>query len=75
MKPKMLIKEYKKTVMGSVYRKMTEKKLYSDGYFIYQEEELKKFNAGKGCLMLIIFFPLVFFCRDKWVKVTYQLKD
>lgn len=48
------------------------KKLIEDGWQVVNEEEFKEFNALKGCILVIIFLPLVLFGRSTRIKVTYE---
>jgi len=66
-----IIKTYRKDIFGRNLRAVTEKKLFSDGYAVDSEEEIKEWNAGQACLILILFFPLIFCARIKKIKVTY----
>lgn len=55
-------------------RKIKEVFLLNNGWRVLREEEIKEFNAAKGCLLAILFLPLVFFGFSKKIKVTY-IKD
>jgi len=65
-------KRYKKSLSGKMERSIKERGLFKKGYFVYSEEEVKQFNSGKGCLLAIIFLPLVLFGRSKYVDVVYR---
>ena len=44
------------------------------GWKIISQREFKQFHAGKGCLLFILFPPLVLFGQTKYIEVTYEKK-
>lgn len=73
MQPKRIIKVYDKGMVGQRIRTKEEEALFSQGYEILQEEEVKEWNRGKACCLMILFLPAIFFAKVKKIKVTYEL--
>jgi hypothetical protein len=71
--PMRVIKEYAKSRFGKKDRERTEAQLFAQGYKILQEEQIKEWNSGLACCLLLLFFPLVLFARESKAKVTYEL--
>ena len=64
-----IIKIYDKNFIGNAQRNREEEKLFSEGYEVKLEEEIKQ--GGGGCLTALIFWPLLFVKYTK-IKVTYE---
>ncbi len=71
MQPERIVKMYKKSIGGILTRKFTENGLMKRGYVLLEEEEIKKYSGGKGCLLAIVFLPLALLGGKKYVKCTY----
>lgn len=69
-KPHRIIKTY--NVSNPYGRKLEEKKLAKSGYYPVEEEELKKYSAGKGIALGLVFLPLALLGGVKKVRVTYE---
>jgi hypothetical protein len=74
MKSPVIVKQYPKSLNGSLTRKMTEASLFRKGYFVYSEEETKQFSGGKAFGLGLIFLPLALLGGKKYVRVTYHLQ-
>jgi len=68
-----ITKTYSQDIFGKQKRKKEEKKLFKQGYVVANEEEVREWEASKGCCLAIIFLPLIFFGKEKKIKVTYEL--
>ena len=55
-------------------RQKFEKDIFAKGFVLYCQEDVKEWGAKKGCLLAILFFPLIFIKTNK-IKVTYVKKD
>lgn len=66
-----IVKIYRADFIGKWQRDNAEIKLRAQGYKTYSEEEVKEWDGGQACCLLILFFPLVFFAKIKKIKVTY----
>jgi len=67
-----IVKIYIPGYFGNLERKKTEADLFASGFKIESEEEVREWDNGKACCLLILCFPLVFFAKGKKLKVTYS---
>jgi len=67
------IKRYPKHqgLLGKTERKIEEAKLKRNGFVKIGEEEVSEYSGGKGCLLFLLFPPLAFFGKRKYIKVTW----
>lgn len=70
MQLKTKTKEFKKSDLVS--RGIFHQNMKMRGYVLIGEEELTKFSGGKGFLLALLFLPLAFFGRTKYVRLTYE---
>lgn len=63
---------YRVDFIGRKQREKEEKKLAMQGYKPCLEEEIREWDAGQACCLLIIFFPLIFLAKVKKIKVVYN---
>ena len=54
---------------------VTDTNLKNAGYKVVQVEEASDFNATKGCLLALLFPPLIVFGKRTVAKVTYEKQD
>jgi hypothetical protein len=71
----MLIKLYKKSLNGRIKKKADIALYKLRGYEVKSIEDVKQFNGAKGCLLFLLFPPLVFFGRSKYERITYSRVD
>lgn len=71
--PITMIKRYPKTqgIVGIAERKIAEATYKRKGFVKVSEEEVEEYSGGKGCLLFMIFPPLAFFGKRKYIKVTW----
>jgi len=67
-----IIKTYKKSLNGKMKMKIDKTLMSRKGYVEVEREEIKQFNGGKGCLLFLLFPPLVLLGRSKYIKIKYQ---
>lgn len=72
--PLRVVKSYTNNDSGRNQRAATEAMMFSQGYRILQEEQVKEFDSGKACCLAIIFLPLVFLSYNHKTRVTYELR-
>lgn len=70
-----LERKYRPGIWGNYQRKQEEKKLFAQGFKLAAEREVKEWSAGLAFILLILFFPLVFFAKIKFIVVTYWKKS
>ena len=70
-----IVRKYPTGFFSKGIREKEEKELFKKGYRIVEDERIREFNPMLGCLLLILFFPLVFFAWEAKTKVVYEKKN
>lgn len=68
-------KTYKRGIFGEIERSFAERGLKKKGYIVYSESDVKRYSAGKGIVLGLIFLPLALFGGARYIEVTYRLES
>jgi len=63
---------YRLNKLGKVKRQATERKLFSQGWTLYEEKFTSKYSFGKALGLGCLFLPLALLGKNKVVEVTYE---
>lgn len=69
------IKRYKKgSINDAINRRVIESTVLKD-WTVIQEKEVGGYSAGTGCLLGLLFLPLLALGASKYIEVTYEKKE